>query len=410
MQNNGYNLLSKNFPYTIETIFRQICYYKCFEVNLIRYLLMDNISNLQTVKFINAYWFEQWKKISCYEAIKYELNMNCTVEQNFNEHINEYYKIVETLNFNEKLSPNIENDYILSGYDEEIKMEAVDYKFEFEIISKELWDLFSQPNFNISNNIDIGNSIELKLERLTKDSLLVHLSSIATYVIFWQREKQTLGKIIFEFSNMTERDCVIIGIKNLPDFATFYACCLENLKDNLDINFSGCSFKCINKTQKNLNIENYKKLKMPVGLVNVRMTCYMNAALQSLFHSPKLTNYLLKHRKDIQNLGGYHSLLSEYLKIVINLSRKGDSKFEDAYSPREFFNIISNESEFNGFAGDSIDMIRFFLEKMHSVLNGLNNENCIFFKYFINSNSNNYNLLQKQDINLNNFIQKNSDQ
>ena len=403
MQSKAQDLLSKNIPYNIDTLFTQICYYKCFEVNLLRALFGTNKS-LKKIKLINLYWFDKWKKVSCYEAIKNELNMNCTIQDNYKCNINNYYKIVESINIEEKLDNNIENDYIISEYDKSMNRISVDHETEFEIISNDLWDSFLQTNN--TNKVNIGTPVELDLEYLTNDSLIIHLNNKASYIIFWNREKQCLGKLIFVFSDNTERDCVIQGIKHsFNSFLIFYASFLGDLIDTKEINYSDCSFKCINKTEKKiLNYDDFKNYKRPVGLVNVRLTCYMNAALQSLFYVPALTNYLLKEINAIKNMNGYHSFLNEYLNVVLNLSKKAEgSKLKEAYSPKEFFKIIENENEFQDLAGDSIDMVRYTLEKLHSELSCLPNDEITFSKY-LGNNNNTLIVFGQQMLKLNEFI------
>ena len=403
MQNKAQYLLSKNIPYNIDTLFTQICLYKCFEVNLLRELFGIDKS-LKKIKLINSYWFDKWKKVSCYEAIKNELNMNCTIQDNFKNNINNYYKIIESINNEEQLDNNIENDYIISEYDKTMNRICVDHEAEFEIISNDLWDYFlKQIN---TNNVNIGTPVELDLEYLTNDSLIIHLNNKASYIIFWNREKQCLGKLIFVFSDKTERECVIQGIKNsFKSFIIFYTNFLGDLLNTKDINYSDCSFKCINKTEKKiLNYDDFKNYKRPVGLVNVRLTCYMNAALQSLFYIPALTNYLLKETNAIKNMKGYHSFLNEYLKVVLNLSKKAEgSKLKEAYSPKDFFKIIENENEFQELAGDSIDMVRYTLEKLHSELNCLPNNEATFSKY-LGNNENTLIVFGPQMLKLNAFI------
>ena len=86
-QNNQYqNMNNQNvnnkIPYNIEQIFRQICEYKVFVVNLKRAVLLGNQNFIQKVCLINSDWFQRWKKISCYEAIKDELSMTDDIPTN----------------------------------------------------------------------------------------------------------------------------------------------------------------------------------------------------------------------------------------------------------------------------------------------------------------------------------------
>ena len=404
MQNNPQHLLAKNInQYNIETIFTQLYNYKCFEANLRKALLMEDYSKLGSVYLINAYWFNQWKKITCYEAIKEELSPYFPLQQNYKSVLNNYLKVVSNICMDEKLEIEIDNNYILGDFDNEMNRLAIDEETEFEVISKDLWDSFVPPN---TNNINQGTAVEFKLERLTSDSLLINISSLACYIIFWQRHKQKLGKIILVFKSNDEKVSVLNDIKfHLENFATYYACNLEDLHDDKIINFNHFTYTCINKSEMTLSYTEYKNSKNPMGLDNVRMTCYMNAALQSLYNTPKLTNYFISNRNIIEQSSWIFS--SAYLEIVLNLSKKAKgSKKKSSFSPKKFFNIISNEREFQGFAGDSTDLIRFFFETVHKQLNHLNpKENNIFKKYYFNPNNNDMNFcVQRQIQNLNNFI------
>ena len=70
------------FVTNIDTIFTQICQYKCFQVNLKRAILQNKPNKIQRVRLINSNWFNKWKKISCYEAIKDELDLGISIQQN----------------------------------------------------------------------------------------------------------------------------------------------------------------------------------------------------------------------------------------------------------------------------------------------------------------------------------------
>ena len=192
MQNNAQMLLSKNIPYDINTLFSQLYEYNCFEANLKRALLMNDFSKLQTVNLINAFWLYQWKTVSCYEAIKNELSIYYSLQENFSAIINNYYTVVGKLNIDKKLESNIDNSYIVAEYNSSMGRYDIDEETEFEIISKKLWNYFVPPN---TNNINNGTSVELKLEHLSNDSLVVHLNNCACYVILKKKKKEAIGKI-----------------------------------------------------------------------------------------------------------------------------------------------------------------------------------------------------------------------
>ena len=402
MQNNAQILLTKNIPYDINSLFTQLYKYNIFEANLKRALLLNEYSILSNVYMINAYWFYQWKTVSCYEAIKNEISIYSSLQDNFNAIINKYYKVVDKLNVDKKLEPNIDNSFIVAEFNPSMNIYDIDEETEFEIISQELWDSFVPPN---TNNINNGTAVQLKLEPLSNDSLVVHLNSSACYIIFWNNEKEAIGKIILIFENLSDKIQIINQIQQIG-FTMFYASNLDGLKKDKVLSFGNFTYRCVNKSKRKLNYEDYKKTKYPVGLNNVGMTCYMNAALQSLYNTPKLTNYIINYANKINERNFPFS--NSYLKIVLNLSRKAKgSKLITSYSPKKFFSIIQNQPEFKDYAGDSIDLVRHFLETMNSQLNCINqNETCSFMKYFINTNNNmNINLqLQLQIQNLNTFI------
>ena len=122
-------------------------------------------------------------------------------------------------------------------------------------------------------------------------------------------------------------------------------------------------------------IENLKSLNsnepILVGLDNIGATCYMNATLQSLSNTPKLTEYFLKKEQfDKTAIMSY-----EYYIVLKNLwDRKKHMK---SYAPHSFKQVLSRENPlFEGVnANDSKDLINFLLEKFHKELNTINANN-----------------------------------
>jgi len=374
-------MITKRIPYSEKEIFNQICLYKIFEVNLKRAILMNDKSYIHKVNLINAEWFKKWKKLSYYEAIKDELNMNQSIEDNYNNNIKNYYNIIQSFDIQENLPPEINNNSIYSGYNNNTGKIEIDPYFNFELISPELWNSFVPPN-----NVNYGTSIELNIDYLTQNSLIVDLSSKSCYIFFWKMHEQKLGKIILVFPDefnkyQTFEHLKLIGINN------FDGCYLSELKDILDVKENNFSFKCINRAE--YSIENSGKKEdnnlPPVGLENIGATCYMNSALQCLVNTPKLAQYFLDEENSIQKEA--NALLSiNFLVIVKNLLRKEEnSKNVNSFSPEAFFTVVQSDPLFQGIAGDSIDLIRFFLQTIHSELNFKRIENC-FEKYKTNNN------------------------
>ena len=126
-----------------------------------------------------------------------------------------------------------------------------------------------------------------------------------------------------------------------------------------------------------------------VGLNNIGATCYMNATLQCLSNTKKLTEYFLKEFKyDNPN----KKMTYEYYKVIKNLwNRDNNNK---SYSPNSFKEVLSQENElFAGIqANDSKDLINFLIERFHQELN------------LININQNDINQIQEDQLNEANML------
>ena len=130
------------------------------------------------------------------------------------------------------------------------------------------------------------------------------------------------------------------------------------------------------KKQLNNSLKNSKdniiivKENIPIiiGLNNIGATCYMNATLQCLSNTDKLTKYFLykfKYKPGSKN----KIMTNEYYKVIKNLWDPNNNN--GSYSPNDFKNKLSEENSlFAGIAAnDSKDLINFLLERFHSELN-----------------------------------------
>ena len=100
----------------------------------------------------------------------------------------------------------------------------------------------------------------------------------------------------------------------------------------------------------------------------------MNATLQSLSNTPKLTNYFLNSYS--WNEKNKNKIMSnEYYKVVSNLWKKENNK--KSYAPKTFKEVLSKENPlFEGIAAnDSKDLINFLLERFHQELNQIDTNN-----------------------------------
>ena len=357
------------------------------------------------------YWFNHWKKVSCYQILKDEVEINYQ-NNNINVLTNGLCNIFQNINSFEKfdvLDPNIENDDIKGENISNPKQICVDWESEFDIISPELWNLFA-PMGNMNQNTNIN----FDLENLSNDSKMVSISDQAIYVIFWNHEKQKLGKFILKFEDDLGKPMFLQSMQNGLSFRELYKTYLSDIPAGSEkyINYNGTiNIKCLNKTEINLPSKNPSK--SPLGLRNIQMTCYMNSALQSLFNVKKLTNYLIGLKNIILSTDLDIPLLKAYVKTILNLSRKAQgSKKLTEFSPNSFFNSIRNESEFIELAGDSYDVVRHFFQKAHEQLLLIQQENySVFDKYMINNPNmtNNLSPIDVQSLNtaINNYSSSN---
>ena len=127
----------------------------------------------------------------------------------------------------------------------------------------------------------------------------------------------------------------------------------------------------LNQREKILDDKEKKNKVVLIGLNNIGATCYMNATLQCLSNSKKLTEYFLNK----YHIGPNKIMVNEYYNVIKNLwdiNTKNKS-----YSPNSFKEVLSKENPlFAGVAAnDSKDLINFLLERFHQELNIINPNN-----------------------------------
>ena len=110
-----------------------------------------------------------------------------------------------------------------------------------------------------------------------------------------------------------------------------------------------------------------------IGLANIGATCYMNATLQCLSNTDKLTNYFLKEFK-YDKSDDTKKISNQYYKLIHHLWDKYTDKKD--YAPNSFKKVLSEANPlFSGInSNDSKDLLNFLLETLHRELNNVPKE------------------------------------
>ena len=121
-----------------------------------------------------------------------------------------------------------------------------------------------------------------------------------------------------------------------------------------------------------------------IGLANIGATCYMNATLQCLSHTIRLSNFFLNDKNKL--IINKKKFSREFLEVIKKLWIKSYNKNKTYYEPYSFKRLISEMNPlFEGVqANDAKDLINFILQELHEELNNAkinpieNQENMIF--------------------------------
>ena len=204
------------------------------------------------------------------------------------------------------------------------------------------------------------------------------------------KEHDNLKKQLQEISNNNNNVPKINNIMNNNNFNNNIF--PNNPSNNININNNNMNFGKNNNVKIKLNpkknaiqpIEKYKKPTL-IGLQNIGATCFMNATLQCLSQTKRLTNYFLneEHLPRIINNNialndpNQLQLSPVYFELLENLWNK---EGESYYAPYNFMNRINDMNPLfkKGEAGDAKDFIIYILEQMHKELKkplNLNNVN-----------------------------------
>ena len=260
----------------------------------------------------------------------------------------------------------------------------------------------------LNENIDIKDKAK-EISKEKSNKIISKLNVINGEQIFIKPEKEKSQKENEELNNLKKDNLKLENeIKDMKNKLNIYnnqAKNLENEKKQITQQKIEISQKenNIKNKEHNLNIKNNQliekenKLKKKekeliqretkikdeesknkvvlIGLNNIGATCYMNATLQCLSNTRKLTEYFLNNYKTDTN----KTMSNEYYRVLKHLWDVNSTN--KSYSPNSFKEVLSKENPlFAGIqANDSKDLINFLIERLHLELN------------FINQNKNNNN-------------------
>ena len=260
----------------------------------------------------------------------------------------------------------------------------------------------------LNENIDIKDKAK-EISKEKNNEIISKLNVINGEQIFIKPEKEKSQKENEELNNLKKDNLKleneIKDMKNKLNIFNNQAKNLENEKKQITQQKIEISQKenNIKNKEHNLNIKNNQliekenKLKKKekeliqretkikdeesknkvvlIGLNNIGATCYMNATLQCLSNTRKLTEYFLNNYKTDTN----KTMSNEYYRVLKHLWDVNSTN--KSYSPNSFKEVLSKENPlFAGIqANDSKDLINFLIERLHLELN------------FINQNKNNNN-------------------
>ena len=303
---------------------------------------------------------------------------NCQINNNNNKCLNNNYinndLITDSIDGkNSKNSNNSDKKQKMKEKQEEIQ------KKEKELKEKEKLLNDKEKEFDIKENKLIEREKEFNSQR-------ENLNNRENKIILKENELEKLKTALEEKEkNLKEKESNI----NLQKSK------LEEKENKIKIKEDEMSkllkkYKQENEEIKKLNLE-LRKDPILVGLNNIGATCYMNATLQSLSNSDKLTEYFLKNYKYEPN-NNKKIMSNVYYNVIKDLWNRGNNN--KSFSPNEFKEKLSQENPlFAGIAAnDSKDLINFLIERIHNELNVTKNENGM------QSNNNNYEVTQNDQL------------
>ena len=279
---------------------------------------------------------EEFKSIKNNKVYNNKYNNSIHNDYNiFNNNINNVH------DFNKGTFPNKNKKWNQINKSKHYEMNEINPKHYIK--SNNNWNKFNNNNFQINN---FNGGIQFNYKNSINNKKFNNK--------FWQ--KTFNDNIINNFNNNIDNNFNKENIFNFNDNNNDKINNINNLNPtifNEEIGFIAA----------NINEEPM------IGLGNIGATCYMNATLQCLSHTIKLSNYFLneKYEKFIKS----KKLSKGFLEVIKKLWIKSYNGNKSYYEPYNFKKLISDMNPlFKGIqANDSKDLINFILQELHIELN-----------------------------------------
>lgn len=303
-----------------------------------------------------------------------ELNNTHPQRKNEANATNVTSETIKTIGQIEPNVPNvleIENKKIREDF-EKAQLENEKLKKENERLQLENYGLITGKNDLISYYNKVIEELNTQVVKL-KSILQQKESELSLTKTQLNISKTSLSKMADQNTVLKKKnENLEILLKNEKTNCETYSLAVENEKKKIFENNKKDKEQLIKKINE-LEEENkklkYEKMPILVGLQNIGATCYMNATIQCLSNTKKLTDYFLNNYQKENNRNG--RIISEaYYNVVKNLWNRENK----IYAPYEFKKILGEQNSL--FAGaipnDSKDLINYIIETLHTELDKSN--------------------------------------